>query len=170
VEQESRVPRPGAAVCGVSPVTTRTWCARCAWAHSRCGPDLGGRRRDRQVGVRAQHPDGVPRLRRVYYVLEKMRPQLEATMEGKTSCANWRDGGWVHFFTQETRRDARRSEEAQAVPVGGRHEDMRSGEHRLQPVPLPSTELATASRLASSRPSARRRRWPSSRVLREART
>src|SRR5262245_1849510 len=38
----------------------------------------------------------------VYYVLEKMRPRLEASLEAKGFVVlNWADGGWVHFFTQK---------------------------------------------------------------------
>ena len=38
----------------------------------------------------------------VYYVLEKMRPRLESSLEAKGFVVlNWADGGWVHFFTQK---------------------------------------------------------------------
>jgi TRAP-type C4-dicarboxylate transport system substrate-binding protein len=38
----------------------------------------------------------------VYYVLEKMRPRLEANIEAKGFVVlNWADVGWVHFFTQK---------------------------------------------------------------------
>ncbi|HWW94348.1 MAG TPA: TRAP transporter substrate-binding protein DctP, partial [Vicinamibacteria bacterium] len=38
----------------------------------------------------------------VYYVLEKMQPRLEASLEAKGFIVlNWADGGWVHFFTQK---------------------------------------------------------------------
>jgi TRAP-type transport system periplasmic protein len=38
----------------------------------------------------------------VYYVLEKMRPRLEASMLAKGYVVlNWADGGWVHFFAQK---------------------------------------------------------------------
>src|SRR5436190_14447865 len=48
---------------------------------------------------------GVPMMydsyEEVYYVLEKMRPRLEAGLESKGFVVlNWADGGWVHFFTQ----------------------------------------------------------------------
>src|SRR5258708_33394662 len=38
----------------------------------------------------------------VYYVLDKMRPRLESSLESKGFIVlNWADGGWVHFFTQK---------------------------------------------------------------------
>src|SRR5213078_2878118 len=38
----------------------------------------------------------------LYYVLEKMRPRLESSLEGKGFVVlNWADGGWVHFFAQK---------------------------------------------------------------------
>jgi TRAP-type transport system periplasmic protein len=82
----------------------------------------------------------------VYFVLEKMRPKLEAALDAKGFVVlNWADGGWVHFFTQKP----------VAVP-----DDLRplklfswAGDPQsvdvwrsagFNPVPLPSTEIATA--------------------------
>ncbi len=56
----------------------------------------------------------------VYSVLEKMRPRFESAIEAKGFVVlNWADAGWIQFFTDQARRDARRPEEAHAVPVGG---------------------------------------------------
>ncbi len=82
----------------------------------------------------------------VYWVLEKMRPRLEAGLEQKGFIVlNWMDGGWVHFFTKEpvaVPDDLRKLKlftwagDAEAVEV------WRAG--GFNPVPLPSTEIATA--------------------------
>jgi TRAP-type C4-dicarboxylate transport system substrate-binding protein len=82
----------------------------------------------------------------VYYVLEKMRPRLEAGLEAKGFVVlNWADGGWVHFFAQApvAAPDDLRAQklfswagDAEAVEV------WRSA--GFNPVPLPSTEIATA--------------------------
>jgi TRAP-type C4-dicarboxylate transport system substrate-binding protein len=38
----------------------------------------------------------------VYWVLEKMRPKLEASLEAKGFVVlNWMDGGWTRFFAQK---------------------------------------------------------------------
>jgi TRAP-type transport system periplasmic protein len=82
----------------------------------------------------------------VYYVLEKMRPRLEAGLEAKGFVVlNWADGGWVRFFSQRP----------VAVPDDLRGQKLFSwaGDHEsveiwraagFNPVPLPSTEIATA--------------------------
>jgi TRAP-type transport system periplasmic protein len=82
----------------------------------------------------------------VYWVHEKMRPKLEATLEAKGFVVlNWVDGGWVHFFTQmpvAVPDDLRKLKlftwagDAESVEV------WRSA--GFNPVPLPSTEIATA--------------------------
>jgi TRAP-type C4-dicarboxylate transport system substrate-binding protein len=82
----------------------------------------------------------------VYYVLDRMRPKLEASLEAKGFVVlNWADGGWVHFFTQKpvaVPDDLRALKlfswagDAEAVEV------WRSA--GFNPVPLPSTEIATA--------------------------
>jgi TRAP-type transport system periplasmic protein len=82
----------------------------------------------------------------VYAVLEKMRPRLEATLEQKGFVVlNWADGGWVHFFTKKpvaVPDDLRKLKlfswagDADAVEI------WRSV--GFNPVPLPSTEIATA--------------------------
>ncbi len=82
----------------------------------------------------------------VYWVHEKMRPKLEASLEAKGFVVlNWADGGWVHFFTKKpvaVPDDLRALKlfswagDAEAV------ETWRSA--GFNPVPLPSTEIATA--------------------------
>src|SRR5258707_6885949 len=82
----------------------------------------------------------------VYYVLEKMRPRLEASIAAKGFVVlNWADVGWVHFFTQKpvaVPDDLRALKlftwagDADSVAV------WRSA--GFNPVPLPSTEIATA--------------------------
>lgn len=82
----------------------------------------------------------------VYWVHEKMRPKLEASLEAKGFVVlNWADGGWVHFFTKKpvaVPDDLRKLKlftwagDAEAVEV------WRSA--GFNPVPLPSTEIATA--------------------------
>jgi TRAP-type C4-dicarboxylate transport system substrate-binding protein len=81
----------------------------------------------------------------VYWVHEKMRPKLEASLEAKGFVVlNWADGGWVHFFTKKAVAvpdDLRKLKlftwagDAEAVEV------WRSA--GFNPVPLPSTEIAT---------------------------
>jgi TRAP-type C4-dicarboxylate transport system substrate-binding protein len=82
----------------------------------------------------------------VYWVHEKMRPKLEASLEAKGFVVlNWADGGWVHFFTKKpvaVPDDLRKLKlftwagDAESVEV------WRSA--GFNPVPLPSTEIATA--------------------------
>jgi len=81
----------------------------------------------------------------VYWVLGEMRPKLEAgLLEKGFVVLNWADGGWVRFFTKEpvaVPDDLRRLKlfswagDAEAVEV------WRSA--GFNPVPLPSTEIAT---------------------------
>ncbi len=82
----------------------------------------------------------------VYAVLEGLRPRLEASLESKGFVVlNWADGGWVHFFSQTpvaAPDDLRRQKlftwagDPEAVEIW-----RAAG---CNPVPLPSTELATA--------------------------
>ena len=82
----------------------------------------------------------------VYCVLEKMRPKLEAEMEAKGFVVlNWADGGWVHFFTQKpvgTPNDLKKLKLFQWAGDPKTLEIWRAA--GFNPVPLPSTELATA--------------------------
>ena len=82
----------------------------------------------------------------VYWVHERMRSKLEASLEAKGFVVlNWADGGWVHFFTKRpvaVPDDLRKLKlftwagDPEAVEV------WRSA--GFNPVPLPSTEIATA--------------------------
>jgi TRAP-type C4-dicarboxylate transport system substrate-binding protein len=106
------------------------------------------------VGVaeveKAVYAMGIPLMydsyEEVYWVHEKMRPKLEASLAAKGFVVlNWADGGWVHFFTKTpvaVPDDLRKLKlftwagDAEAVEV------WRSA--GFNPVPLPSTEIATA--------------------------
>jgi TRAP-type C4-dicarboxylate transport system substrate-binding protein len=93
---------------------------------------------------------GVPLMYDSYeevdWVHEKMRAKLEAGLEKKGFVVlNWVDGGWVHFFTKKpvaVPDDLKKLKlftwagDAEAVEV------WRAG--GFNPVPLPSTEIATA--------------------------
>jgi TRAP-type C4-dicarboxylate transport system substrate-binding protein len=93
---------------------------------------------------------GVPMMyasyEEVYYVLEKMRPRLESSIESKGFVVlNWADGGWVHFFT---RRPVATPDELKALKLFSWAADSDAVEiwrsAGFQPVPLPATELASA--------------------------
>jgi TRAP-type C4-dicarboxylate transport system substrate-binding protein len=75
-----------------------------------------------------------------------MRPKLEADMEAKGFVVlNWADGGWVHYFTQKpaaTPDDLKKLKLFQWAGDPKTLEIWRSA--GFNPVPLPSTELATA--------------------------
>ena len=83
-----------------------------------------------------------------YAVLEKMRPRLEGSLATKGFVVlNWADGGWVQFFTQKpvaTPDDLRGLKlftwagDSDAVDIW-----KSAG---FNPIPLPSTEIATALR------------------------
>ena len=81
-----------------------------------------------------------------YWVLEKMRPRLEASLEAKGFVVlNWADGGFVYFFSQKpvaTPDDLRRAK----LFCGEGDRDVadvwRSG--GFDPVLLPTTEIAGA--------------------------
>jgi TRAP-type transport system periplasmic protein len=106
------------------------------------------------VGVaeidRSVYAMGIPLMydsyEEVYWVHERMRPKLEASLEAKGFVVlNWADGGWVHFFTKQpvaVPDDLRKLKlfswagDAESVEV------WRSA--GFNPVPLPSTEIATA--------------------------
>jgi len=93
---------------------------------------------------------GVPMMyasyEEVYYVLEKMRPRLEASLEAKGFVVlNWVDGGWVHFFTQ---KPVTTPDDLRALKLFTWSADSRGVETwrsaGFNPVPLPATEIATA--------------------------
>jgi TRAP-type C4-dicarboxylate transport system substrate-binding protein len=82
----------------------------------------------------------------VYYVLEKMRPGLEGRLETKGFVVlNWCDGGWVRFFSQ---KPVAVPDDLRALKLFSWAGDNASVEvwraAGFNPVPLPSTEIATA--------------------------
>jgi TRAP-type C4-dicarboxylate transport system substrate-binding protein len=82
----------------------------------------------------------------VYWVHEKMRSKLEASLEAKGFVVlNWVDGGWVHFFTK---RPVAVPDDLRALKLFSWAGDAEAVEvwrsAGFNPVPLPSTELATA--------------------------
>jgi TRAP-type C4-dicarboxylate transport system substrate-binding protein len=106
------------------------------------------------VGVaevdRSVYALGVPMMYRsydeVYYVLEKMRPRLEANLEAKGFVAlNWVDGGWVHFFAQKPVRIPGDLKALKLFTWAGDSQAVETWRSAgFNPVPLPSTEIATA--------------------------
>ncbi len=82
----------------------------------------------------------------VYYVLEKLRPRLEAAMEAKGFVVlNWMDGGWLRFFTQKpvvTPEDLKPLRMFSWAGDNWAIETWRSA--GFTPVPLASTELPAA--------------------------
>jgi TRAP-type C4-dicarboxylate transport system substrate-binding protein len=82
----------------------------------------------------------------VYWVHEKMRPRLEASLEKKGFIVlNWVDGGWVRFFTKEPVAVPSDLQKLKLFTWAGDAESVevwRAG--GFNPVPLPSTEIATA--------------------------
>ena len=81
----------------------------------------------------------------VYYVLEKMRPRIEASMEAKGFVVvNWADGGWVHFFSKApiaTPDDMRKQKLFQWAGDPKSLEIWKAA--GFNPRPAPSTELIT---------------------------
>jgi TRAP-type C4-dicarboxylate transport system substrate-binding protein len=82
----------------------------------------------------------------VYYVLEKMRPRIEAGLEAKGFVVlNWCDGGWVRFFAQQP---VAVPDDLKAMKLFSWAGDAQAVElwrsAGFNPVPLPSTELSTA--------------------------
>ena len=82
----------------------------------------------------------------VYWVHEKLRPKLEASLEAKGFVAlNWVDGGWVHFFTK---KPVAVPDDLRALKLFSWAGDADAVElwrsAGFNPVPLPSTEIATA--------------------------
>ncbi len=82
----------------------------------------------------------------VYYVLEKMRPKLEAGLEAKGFVVlNWADGGWVRFFTQKPVAVPEDLRQLKLFSWAGDAESVEVWRSAgFNPVPLPSTEIATA--------------------------
>jgi TRAP-type C4-dicarboxylate transport system substrate-binding protein len=93
---------------------------------------------------------GVPMMYSSYeeidYVLDKLRPSLEAKLEAKGFVAlNWVDGGWTHFFTQ---KPAATPDDLKTMKLFTSEGDPQAVEiykaAGFNPVPLPTTEIATA--------------------------
>jgi TRAP-type transport system periplasmic protein len=93
---------------------------------------------------------GVPMMydsyEEIYYVLDKMRPRLESSLESKGFVVlNWADGGWVHFFAQ---KPVAVPDDLKALKLFSWAGDATSVDlwksAGFNPVPLPATEIATA--------------------------
>jgi len=82
----------------------------------------------------------------VYGVLEKLRPSLDAKLQAKGFVVlAWADGGWVRYFSQ---KPVAKPDDLRALKLFSWAGDPQATElqkaARFNPVPLPSTELATA--------------------------
>ncbi|HEV8581002.1 MAG TPA: TRAP transporter substrate-binding protein DctP [Thermoanaerobaculia bacterium] len=82
----------------------------------------------------------------VYGVLEKLRPSLESKLQSKGFIVlAWADGGWVRYFSQ---KPVAKPDDLRALKLFSWAGDPQAIEllkaARFNPVPLPSTELATA--------------------------
>ena len=82
----------------------------------------------------------------VYYVLEKMRPRLEGQLETKGFVVlNWADGGWVRFFSQKPVAVPDDLKPLKLFSWAGDNDSVEIWRAAgFNPIPLPSTEIATA--------------------------
>lgn len=82
----------------------------------------------------------------VYWVLDQMRPKLEASLLEKGFVVlNWADGGWVHFFTKKPVAVPDDLRQLKLFSWAGDAESVEVWRSAgFNPVPLPSTEIATA--------------------------
>jgi TRAP-type C4-dicarboxylate transport system substrate-binding protein len=80
------------------------------------------------------------------YVREKMAPRLDAAFDAKGLVVlNWTDGGWVHFFTKTpVVRPADLQKQKLFTWAGDNPVIEMYKASGFNPVPLPSTEIATA--------------------------
>ncbi len=80
-----------------------------------------------------------------YYILEKMRPKIEATMESKGFVMlNWADGGWLRFFAQKPVGVPNDLKSMKLFQWAGDTPTLEIWKAAgFNPVPLPATELAT---------------------------
>lgn len=81
----------------------------------------------------------------VYWVLEKMRPRLEAGLAAKGFVVlNWADGGWNHFFTQKPVATPDDLRALKLFTWAGDNDGIEVWKAAgFNPVPLPATELST---------------------------
>lgn len=93
---------------------------------------------------------GVPMMyesyEELYFVLEKMRPSLEARIAAKGFVVlNWADGGWVHFFTQQPVAMPDDLKRLKLFTWQGDSEAVQVWKSAgFNPIPLPATEISTA--------------------------
>jgi TRAP-type C4-dicarboxylate transport system substrate-binding protein len=82
----------------------------------------------------------------VYWVLEKMRPKLEASLLAKGFVVvNWADGGWTRFFAQKPVVVPDDLRALKLFTWAGDPESIDIWKAAgFNPVPLPATELSTA--------------------------
>jgi TRAP-type C4-dicarboxylate transport system substrate-binding protein len=80
------------------------------------------------------------------YVLDKMRASLEAKLEAKGFVAlNWLDGGWSHLFAQKAVTTPDELKPLKLFTPAGDPQAVEVYKAAgFNPVPLPTTELATA--------------------------
>jgi TRAP-type transport system periplasmic protein len=81
----------------------------------------------------------------VYYVIEKMRPRFEANLLKKGFVVlNFADGGWLRFFSQKPVAAPDDLRKLKLFQWAGDESTLRIWQAAgFNPVPLPSTELAT---------------------------
>ncbi|HEY3286345.1 MAG TPA: TRAP transporter substrate-binding protein DctP [Gemmatimonadaceae bacterium] len=81
----------------------------------------------------------------VYAVLEKMRPELEATFAAKGFVVlNWADGGWNHFFTKSAAATPEQMKKLKLFSWAGDTKTTEAYKKMgFDPRPAPSTELVT---------------------------
>jgi TRAP-type C4-dicarboxylate transport system substrate-binding protein len=82
----------------------------------------------------------------VYWVLERMRPKLEASLEAKGFLVlNWADGGWTHFFAQKPVASPDDLRAQKLFTWAGDPDSIEVWKSAgFNPVPLPAAELGTA--------------------------
>jgi TRAP-type C4-dicarboxylate transport system substrate-binding protein len=81
----------------------------------------------------------------VYAVLDKMRPQLEGSLEAKGFVVlNWADGGWVQFFAKSAIRTPDDMRKLKLFVWAGDTKTVEIWKNlKFDPRPAPSTELVT---------------------------
>jgi TRAP-type C4-dicarboxylate transport system substrate-binding protein len=81
-----------------------------------------------------------------YSVLDKMRPSLESSIQKQGFVVlNWVEGGWVHYFTQKPVATPDDLKKLKLFAWAGDPDTVEIEKNiGFNPVPLPSTEIATA--------------------------